>query len=109
VLQVFRYNAVRIGKRRLGKLERNAVLQMVLTIFPLIPFEASARHDNTADAKDTYKNMGCKVRRFIQPSLVMCIGWTVRFLHTVNFLILRPGSFFTGELTREKRDSKWHE
>jgi hypothetical protein len=58
VLQVFRYNAVRIGKRRLGKLERNAVLQMVLTIFPLIPFEASARHDNTADAKDTYKNMG---------------------------------------------------
>ncbi len=61
VLQVFRYNAVRIGKRQLGKLECNAMLQMVLTIFPLISFEASARHDNTADTKDTYKNMGCKV------------------------------------------------
>lgn len=45
MLKVFRDNAVQIRKSQLRKLECNTMLQMVLTIFLLIPLEAS-RHDD---------------------------------------------------------------
>jgi len=50
MLKVFRDNAVRVRKSQLRKLERNAVLRLVLTILCLIPLEAS-RHN---DARKTY-------------------------------------------------------
>jgi len=46
MLKVFRDNAARVRKCQLGrKLERNAMLRLVLTILCLIPLEASRHND----------------------------------------------------------------
>ena len=45
VLKVFRDNAARVRKCQLRKLERNAMLRLVLTILCLIPLEASRHND----------------------------------------------------------------
>jgi|SRR4030095_2945512 len=45
MLKVFRDNAARIRKCQLRKLERNAMLRLVLTILCLIPLEASRHND----------------------------------------------------------------
>jgi hypothetical protein len=49
MLKVFRDNAARVRKCQLRKLERNAMLRLVLTILCLIPLEASRHNDATKE------------------------------------------------------------
>jgi hypothetical protein len=91
MLKVFRNNAVRVHKNQLGKLERDSVLRLVLTILPLIPLKAS-RHGN-AGKKHTYKNMACKVlviRRAKWGKLQLC-AQALR-LHGATYTLTRDSA-----------------